>query len=84
VVFVLSTAVFVVLTAVSGTRTRVSIALTAVLAVPTMVLVFSTLVLGVAEMFPILDYPFSEAAPVLRTSEAGFSIVEKIAGARLR
>jgi hypothetical protein len=49
-----------------------------------MVLVFSTLVLGVARMFPILDYPFSEAAPVLRTSEAGFSIAEKIAGARLR
>jgi hypothetical protein len=83
-VFVLSTPVFVVLTAVFVAPTRVFIALTTVFVVPTMVFAFSTLVLNGGKMFPILDHPFSEAAPVLRTSEAGFSIAEKIAGARLR
>ncbi len=57
---------------------------TMVFVVPTMVLVFSTLVLGGGKMFSILDHPFSEAEPVLRTSEASFSVTEKTAGARLR
>ncbi len=83
-VFVVSTPVFVVLTAVFVLLARVFIALTTVFAFPAMVLAFSTLVLGGGKMFSILDHPFSEAASILRASEAGISITEKIAGVRLR
>jgi hypothetical protein len=35
-------------------------------------------------MLSSLDHPFSEAEPILRTSEASFSITEKTAGERRR
>jgi hypothetical protein len=79
-VFVVSTMVFVVLTTVLVTLTMVFITLTTVFVVPTMVPVFSTLVFDVEKMFFSLDHLFSEAEPILRTSEASFSITEKTAG----